>query len=162
MIGLAAAVVVAGLHYIHADGYGPVRVGMTVPQAERALGVPLVAADDSGPADGCRHLKAAEGPDGLHLMSQNGRVTRASLWDAETGIRTPRGVAVGDPEEKVVRLYGERLQRAPHAYAGPTASYLTYWTDFGRRGVRFETDDDRRVTAIHGGDETIRLIEGCS
>ena len=162
MIGLAAAVVVAGLHYIHADGYGPVRVGMTVPQAERALGVPLVAADDSGPADGCWHLKAAEGHDGLHLMIQNGRVTRASLWDAGTEIRTPKGVTVGDPEETVVRRYGPRLQRSPHAYAGPQASYLTYWTEFGRRGVRFETDDNRRVTAIHGGDETIRLIEGCS
>lgn len=61
----------------------------------------------------------------------------------------------------MIRLYGD-LQRSPHAYSGPTASYLTYWTDFGRRGVRFETDDSRRVTAIHGGDETIRLIEGCS
>ncbi|HEX5776755.1 MAG TPA: hypothetical protein VFX95_08765, partial [Caulobacteraceae bacterium] len=107
MIALAAAAAVlaaASLHHIHAEGYGPVRVGMTVPQAERALGVPLIAADDSGPTDGCWHLKAAEGHDGLHLMIQKGRVTRASLWDAGTGIHTPRGVAIGDPEDKVIRL----------------------------------------------------------
>jgi hypothetical protein len=69
-------------------------------------------------------------------------------------------VTLGDDEAKVRRLYGRGLKEEPHAYGDETSRYLTYWVG-AARGVRFEIDGGK-VTAIHGGDRTIRLVEGCS
>jgi hypothetical protein len=147
---------------LHDQGFGPVHVGMTVRQAARALGAPLVAADDSSPADGCWHVKPARGHDGVVFMVQDGRIARASVWGGSGAIRTLRDVGVGDDAAKVRRLYGPRLSETAHAYGGEGARYLTYWTRGGTRGVRFETDDVGKVDAIHAGGPAIRLIEGCS
>ena len=163
-IGVSAAAAAGSgqVFRLHDEGYGPVRVGMTIAQAERALSAPLVPADDSSPADGCWHVKPARGHQGVQFMVQQGRISRASLWGDPSPIRTVRGVGIGDPEAKVRRLYGPHLRSEPHAYDGPSAHYLTYWTRNGSRGVRFETDDHGRVQTIHAGDRSIQLIEGCS
>jgi hypothetical protein len=162
LAGSAGASEAGRVFRLHADGYGPVRVGMSVGEAERALGSQLAPAGYSSPADGCWHLKSARGHEGVQFMIQRGRFTRASLWDRSDRIRTLRGVTVGDTEHKVRRLYGSRLEVLPHAYGGPKSRYLTYWTQARTRGVRFETDDESRVESIHTGDSSIQLIEGCS
>ena len=69
---------------------------------------------------------------------------------------------MGDTEAKVRRLYGRELRIEPHAYDGAPAHYLTYWTRDGGRGVRFETNAKSIVQAIHAGDRSVELIEGCS
>ena len=147
---------------LHDQGYGPAHVGMSVQAAERALSTRLVAADDSSPADGCWHLKPAQGHDGVQFMIRDGVIARASLWGEPSAIRTVRGVGLGDDEAKVRRLYGPALKVEPHAYDGPAAHYLSYWTRKATRGVRFETDNQGKVAAIHAGDESIELAEGCS
>lgn len=143
--------------HLHSDGYGPVRVGMTVEGAERALGVGL--RPDDGEEE-CLHVEPVAAHLGVSFMVQNGKITRASLYPGKTDITTPRGVTLGDPEAKVRRLYGRSLKVERHAYGDDTSRYLTYWVGRGR-GVRFEIDGGK-VTAIHGGDRTIELVEGCS
>jgi hypothetical protein len=156
MQGLFLMAMAAGFH-LHSDGYGPVRVGMTVPAAEKALGVGLRA--DDGEAE-CLHVEPVSGHAGVSFMVQDGKITRASLYPGKTDISTPRGVTLGDAEAKVRRLYGARLKVERHAYGDENSRYLTYWVG-ANRGVRFEIDGGK-VTAIHGGDRTIRLVEGCS
>ena len=75
---------------------------------------------------------------------------------------TAEGVRVGQTEAQVRAAYGRRVVSEPHHYVEAPARYLTVWTVRDRRGLVFETDASRRVTAIHGGGPAIRYIEGCS
>ena len=142
--------------HLHSNGYGPVQVGMTVAAAEKALGVGLRADDGE---EECLHVEPETGHAGISFMVQDGRITRASLYPGKTDIATPRGVTLGDAESKVRQLY-RGLKVEHHAYGDENSRYLTYWAG-ANRGVRFEVDGGK-VTAIHGGDRTIKLVEGCS
>ncbi|HEY9217828.1 MAG TPA: hypothetical protein VIO94_07265 [Phenylobacterium sp.] len=145
---------------LHSEGYGPVRVGMSVGQAQTALGGKLAPSDDSGPADGCWHLKAASGHEGVTFMIQDGRVTRASLYGEPSAVKTVSGAGLGDTEAAVRALYGDKLKSEPHAYGDAGDRYLTYWAR-PHRGVRFEIVGGK-VAAIHAGEDSIGYIEGCS
>lgn len=160
--GMQAASPSAQAFELHEQGYGPVHVGMTIPEAEKVISTRLVPADDSSPADGCWHVRPAYGHGGVQFMVQQGRISRASVGSEPSPIRTDRGVGIGDTEERVRQLYGERLSTEPHEYLGSTAHYLTYWNRDASRGLRFETNDQGRVEMIHAGDHSIQLIEGCS
>ena len=68
--------------------------------------------------------------------------------------------------------YGDRLHAEPHHYLELPAEYLTVWAvgdpgdepyteDPAARGIRYETDLDRRVETIHAGGPSIQYVEGC-
>jgi len=139
------------------NGYGPVRIGMTHAQAVHALGAPLEGEEIS---EGCAEM-GAPGLEGINFMFQNGRLTRISVWDPN-GAMTPRGIGIGATEAEVRQAYGSGLDIAPHFYSGPPAKYLTFWLRPGRSGVRFETDDEGSVVAIHAGTDSIEYVEGCA
>jgi hypothetical protein len=143
------------------DGYGPVRIGMTRAQVERALAVSLAGTpvDD---ANVCIEMGAERGPHrDLVFMFINRRLSRIAAIDASR-VTTPRGLGIGATAALVRRTYGRGLRAETHAYLGRPAEYLTFWTRPNRRGVRFVTGLDRRVEAVIAGDETIQYIEGCA
>ena len=139
------------------DGLGPVRIGMTRAQVTRIVGAQLRGDEVT---EGCIEMQAERGWPRTWFMFEEGRLTRISLG-AGSRATTPRGIAVGAPEEEVIRAYGRGLEREEHEYIGAPALYLTFWTAPERRGVRFETDASRRVTTIHAGGPSIRYVEGC-
>jgi hypothetical protein len=141
------------------QGYGPVKIGMSRAQVSRALGVKLSPRAEHE-EDACESGGAATLP-GMIFMFEEGRLTRISLYD-ESRVRTPRGIGMGASEAEVRRLYGgPALEEEEHTYVGAPGLYLTYWLVPGKSGVRFETDEHRRVNAIHAGTSSIRYIEGC-
>ena len=139
------------------DGLGPVRIGMTRAEVTRAVGSPLRGEELT---EGCIEMEAARGWPGTSFMFEDGRVTRISIHSGSRA-RTPRGIAIGAGEAEVQRAYGSRLEREVHTYVGRPALYLTYWTVPERKGVRFETNERRRVETIHAGGASIAYIEGC-
>lgn len=141
------------------DGYGAVRIGMTRPQVERALGSALrgEAIEDAAV---CVEMQARRGHGGLVFMFENNRLSRISARAASRAT-TPRGIGAGATEAAVRRAYGSGLQAEPHKYLGLPARYLTFWLN-RERGVRFETDERRRVSAIHAGSRSIEYVEGCA
>lgn len=139
------------------DGYGPVRIGMSRAEVSRALGTPLSPRADYE-EDACESGRIDALP-GVIFMFEDLRLTRISLFE-ESRARTPRGVGVGSTEADVRRLY-RGLEEEEHTYVGAPGLYLTYWLVPGKRGVRFETNEHRVVTAIHAGGSSIRYIEGC-
>ena len=142
-------------------GWGPVRIGMTRAQAEKALKITLEgeAFDNEG---NCAELYSSdERLAGLYFMFQDGKLTRISAVERAT-IKTPRGMGIGSSAEDVRKAYGEKLQAEPHHYEGEPAEYLTYWLKPANSGVRFETDAQRKVQTIHAGNDSIQLIEGCA
>lgn len=140
-----------------AEGWGPLKVGMAEAAASEALGG-AVSSDES-PA--CRHLTPKQGPEGLLVMIRDGRVARVTLHGSGP-VRTDRGLGLGASEIQVRAAYPDGLEAEPHHYLGLPAKYLTWWSRTGERGVRYETNAEGVVTEIHAGDDSIRLVEGCS
>ncbi|HEY5712428.1 MAG TPA: hypothetical protein VIT38_11085 [Allosphingosinicella sp.] len=141
------------------DGYGPVRIGMTRAQVSAALHSPLEG-EPIEDEESCIELTATRGHPNLAFMFQAGRLTRISLAGAGP-IRTERGIGIGSTAAEVRRAYGPRIEAEVHEYLGAPGEYLTWWARPNRRGIRFETDNNRRVDVIHAGDGSVRFIEGC-
>lgn len=142
------------------DGLGSVRIGMTIKQAEQALGGKLVG-EALESDDICVEKESKAGPREVYYMFEDKKLARISIGSGSS-VRTPRGIGVGATAQQVRRAYGARLKVEPHYYAGLPAEYLTFWTVPGKRGVRFETDSRRRVDIIHAGTAAIQFVEGCA
>ena len=140
-------------------GLGPVKIGMTVRQAERAGG----DLRWRGPAlDGCRYLRPANRRIKASFMTIKRRIVRVDV--SQPGIRTPSGFTVGSSERAVRRALAGRLRITRHEYVRG-GYYLEFVprdrTDAGRR-VIFETNG-RSVTYIRAGRlPEVRYIEGCA
>jgi hypothetical protein len=142
-----------------ANGWGDLRIGMREAAAVRRF--QLKNQDPEGEVTGpeCREYLMPANPQ-LAVMTQDGRVSRISLH-AKGRIGTDRGLGVGATEAQVRKAYGAGLRAEPHHYEGLPARYLTWWATPKTRGIRYETNVRRVVTAIHAGDASIQLIEGC-
>jgi hypothetical protein len=142
-------------------GLGPVKIGMTVEQAERAGGLSLAR---QGPEVGeCRYVRPRSRRVRVSFMTIRGRIARVDVF--RRGIRTLSGFTVGAREAAVRREFGSRLRVRRHQYVRG-GHYLEYVprdrVDRGRR-VIFETNAAGRVTYIRAGRlPEVRYIEGCS
>ena len=142
-------------------GWGPVRIGMTRSQVEAALKLKLEgeAFDNQG---SCIDLYSSdEKLTGLYFMFLDGKLSRVSASD-RSSVKTPRGIGVGASADDVRAAYGDKLQSETHHYLDLPAEYLTFWLTPNKSGVRFETDQQRKVETIHAGNDSIQLIEGCA
>jgi len=142
-------------------GWGPVRLGMNRDQVSKALQRDLEgeALDNEG---SCIELfPAGESLRGTYFMFLDGKLSRISVVDPGS-TQTPRGIHVGSSAGEVRKAYGDKLQAEPHHYLDLPAEYLTYWLNPGASGVRFETDHDGKVQAMHAGNGSIQLVEGCA
>ena len=150
-----------------AQGYGPLRIGMTRAEVEAALGP-----DDDPEAVGgpdpasCDMFRPERAPEGLLVMVENGVLT--SVWlSRNTAIETDRALNIGDAAAEVKRVYGAAAEVMPHKYAPPPAEYVTVWstTDHrsaAARGLTYEIGQDGRVQSIAGGGPSIQYVEGCA
>jgi len=142
-------------------GWGPAHIGMTRAQVSAALHVQLEgdAFDNEG---SCIDLVGADDAlPGLFFMFEEGKLTRISATEPSAVI-TPRGLHIGSTAEEVRKAYGTGLVEEPHKYEEPPAEYLTFWLKPKRSGVRFETDMQGKVEAIHAGTSSIQYVEGCA
>jgi hypothetical protein len=153
-----------------AEGFGPLRIGMTLAEITNALGRDADPDAVGGPEpEQCDQFRPSRAPQGLLVMVENGRLTRISLIDGAT-IATDRGLKLGDTAAAVRAAYGPDLVAMPHKYSDPPAEYLTAWTkvrpapdvtDPAARGIRYEIGEDGKVAMVHTGGESIQYVEGC-
>ena len=141
------------------DGLGPVRIGMSQKQVIAALGGTLTGEPIEN-EDVCVEKDSSE-LEGVGFMFEGGTLTRITLAPG-TDITTPRGIGPGASADAVRRAYGKSLQSEPNTYIEAPAEYLTLWTVRDQKGVRFETDEKRKVYLIHAGGASIQYIEGCA
>ena len=157
-----------------AQGWGPLRIGMTKAEVEAALG------PDSNPGavggaepEVCDQWRPERAPDGVLVMIQNGVLTRISVAEPAT-LKTDRGFGVGDAAAAIKAAYGADAVSQPHKYASAPAEDIFVWTSGGpaspntyvedatARGVRYEINGEGQVGIVHVGGPAIQLVEGCS
>lgn len=151
---------------VQLDGVGPVKVGMTLPEASEAAGVEIVGQADSSPGgldSGCYFAAPEEGPPGLSFMVVDDLIARVDI--AAPGVNTLSGVGVGSTSDEVLATYGvERIAVEPHPFRAPDAGqYLRYVTTAeSELSLIFETDG-AAVTSYRAGDaQAVAATEGCA
>lgn len=138
------------------SSFGPVKVGMTVRQASKAMGVPLVR--EQGYEETCYYVSPKSGFKDVAFMVTNGRIARIDI--TEKGHATNRGAKVGDTEARIRSLYRGMVKVSKHPYVD--GHYLRVDMKGGRFSIIFETDG-KRVTSFRAGKaEEVGYIEGCS
>ena len=157
------------------DGIGPIRVGMTVAQAEKSANVTLV--EKGGRAGtSCYHLWPTTGPQGLgfmvispreekQILRNQDRIARVDVFN-DSRITTPRGAKIGNTEAQIKALYPGQIQVTPHQYTGSQGGhYLTFIPkDAADKNYRivFETLKDRVTQFRSGKLPEVEYVEGCA
>ena len=165
--GLASASATAADQTLTFAGLEPVRIGMTVPDAERALGAKLKPLDkgDGISRDVCWLTERADGASPwLTYMVQNGRIVRIDIWQDTAdapAVATDAGVRIGTTEASILEKYGARLQPEGHTNLGAAGHYATVRADNGKYGLLFETANGRVVNMRSGTFDAIALTETC-
>lgn len=168
---VSAAPTAPGTAPLTAEGWGPLRIGMTLAEVVGAAGPDSDPAAVGGPEpEVCDIFHPARTPEGLLVMVEQGRLTSISIA-APTEVRTDRGLGPGATAGEVEAAYPAGLKSEPHEYEEAPARYLTMWTVGGgeepyvrsadARGIRYEVDHSGRVSVIHAGGPSIQYVEGC-
>lgn len=136
------------------SSFGAIKVGMTVPQATKAFGIPLVTPEKVN--RDCYYVSPKRGFKEISFMITNNRVARIDTRSNK--YMTAQGAKVGDSEATIKRIYKGQVKVSPHKYVD--GHYLS--VKQGKFEIIFETDG-KRVTSIRAGKlPEVEYIEGCS
>ena len=151
---------------LSADGLGLIRIGQTIGEVETSSGAPAAPIADP---TGCNIFHPSRAPDGVKVMTEEGRVTRITLGDGAT-VKTERGFGVGSDSTAIKAALGGGVIVQPAKYDPAPAQDLYVWstggstsyvTDPNARGIRYEVGTDGKVKAVHAGGPSIQLAESC-
>ncbi|MGE0741593.1 MAG: hypothetical protein AB7O98_09640 [Hyphomonadaceae bacterium] len=157
---------------ITAEGWNSLRIGMTRADVTAIVGATATPGAVGGPDPAaCDLFHPANAPAGMLVMIQQDVLTSITLRN-NTTLRTDRGFGVGSSAAEIKAAYGASALSEPHKYVDG-AEYITIWSvgaptggvwveDPNARGIRYETDAQGVVTAVHAGGPSIQNVEGCS
>jgi hypothetical protein len=166
-VGLALAAALSGVtgapsdRVLTSQGFGHVRTGMSLKQAEQALGSGLRLDTSQDPSGHCVYAYRADGSDpGVGYMLIGGKIERVDveLKDA-LPVRTSNGLGQGASVEAVKQAYGSKAKQDPTDYAEP--GDLVVKDPGGKRGVRFSFQDGKLAWLIAGNYPALSFSEGC-
>lgn len=154
-----------------AQGFGPLRIGMTRAEVETALGADSNPGAVGGPEpEACDTFHPARAPTGLRVMVEQGVLT--SIWlDRGATLKTDRGFGVGDAATAIKAAYGPTATASPHKYAAAPAEYITTWSVGGAagyvqnpaaRGIAYHIGTDGTAEHVAAGGPSIQYVEGCA
>ncbi|MDY6923449.1 MAG: hypothetical protein SWI22_05740 [Pseudomonadota bacterium] len=166
----APAATPATTNAVTAEGWGPLRIGMTRAEVEAALGPDANPNAVGGPDPAaCDTFHPERAPEGLTVMVENGVLT--SIWLArQATLKTDRGFGVGDQAAAIKAAYGSAATASPHKYSEPPAEYITAWSSGGgtgyvqdpaARGINYHIGNDGRVQQVAAGGPSIQYVESC-
>lgn len=144
------------------DGIAPVRVGMTVVQAEKALHAKLsmqFPSDSDSTECAIAVVKGRNRP--FSYMVEHGRITRVDLGGrgVKSVIKTASGIGLGSSIAEIKRAYGSRGKWHPNAYDDEPVFEIK--SVDSKSAILFETERGR-VIRIHAGRlPSVEYIEGC-
>lgn len=154
-------------------GLGPVRIGMTLAQAERALGAKLKSIYPDMP-EACWFGNRADGVDGpISYWIENDKVVRIDINDSAwpsaervvPPVATERGIRIDSVTDDVKKAYGPSLivKFHPQGNEGDeSALYLRVPSDDHQYGLLFEIWDGKVNTFRAGTAEAFYIDEPCN
>ena len=144
---------------VSGEGFAGVRFGMTVAQAEAALGHKLKSL---GEGEGnCSYVAPVGAYQDVAFMVIDGAIARLDVQQT-TAIVTDTGAKIGDSEQHVLDLYKGRTRVEPHHYTGPEGHYVLVLGADGKAQMVFETDAGKVVSYRAGRQPEVEWVEGCS
>lgn len=142
-------------------GLGPVRVGMTVPEAEAAAGMKLPGEPDPAISPDCYFVEPESGIPGVGFMVNEGRIGRVDVYASGT-VTTQSGARIGMTEQEIIALFSDRIEES-FEYRVDGKALVFVPVDEVDRDFRvvFEVDGGF-VTGMRGGIlPAVQLNEGC-
>jgi hypothetical protein len=145
------------------EGYGDMRVGMTLAEAREASGLPLnnTPLDEETPGACVENQYHTTDGDQLWLMFEGDKLVRISASSEAPHTRTDQNVGVGSTDAEVRTAYQNVIEQGAH-YNPPPAHNLIVWTVPEQSGLLFEVNEAGVVTAVHAGGPQIQYMEGCA
>lgn len=141
------------------NSIGPIKVGMSVEEAEKAAGIKLTQPYSKE----CSYVRPEGSDYDLLFIVIDNRIARIDVRE-ESRITTARGIGIGDAEEQIKSLYPGQLKVTPHKY-DPRGEYLTFVPKNSSEAnyrIVFETKRNR-VTSVRAGKlPEVEWVEGCS
>jgi len=138
---------------LSAAGVGAIRFGMTLAQAEQAVGGKATLPAPFDPA--CSMVRFPAMPS-LRFMVEGGIVTRA---DADPGVGNALGLAVGDSLAQIRASY-PAAQLTPHKY-DENGHYVVFPSADGRAAIVLE-ESGGKVTKLRAGlQPAVSYVESC-
>ena len=147
-------------------GLGVVQLGMTVTQAEQALGAGLEPMNPGTDA-ACWMTRRADGRAGqVFYMVENGKITRIDINTAASAgtpavVKTAAGIGIGATEADVLRAYGKSTKVMPNKYDEHGRSLVVERPD-AKSALLFETSNGKVTTFRAGFHPSVDYVEGCS
>lgn len=144
------------------NGIGPIRVGMTVDEASRAAGVKLVKSNSDINSYQCSYFEVQGEPKGISFMVTKGLITRVDISNPQ--VTTIRGVKVGDPEDKLLKLYPGQIQVLRGLIGGRMNRFTFVPKDVADKNYRiiFKTRKNRVESFRSGQLPQVEYMGGCS
>lgn len=141
------------------EGFAGVKFGMTVTQAEAALGQKLKSI---GEGEGnCSYVEPDGANKGVLFMVIDGAIARLDVQETDK-IVTDTGAKIGDSESHVLDLYKGRTRVEEHKYTGPEGHYVLVLGGDGKAQIVFEADGGKVVNYRAGRQPEVEWVEGCS
>lgn len=141
------------------NSIGPIQVGMSVEEAEKAAGIKLTQPYNKE----CSYVRPEGNDYDLLFIVTDNRIARIDVRE-ESRITTVTGIGVGDADEQIQALYPGQIKVTPHKY-DPKGEYLTFVPKNSSEAnyrIVFETKRNR-VTSIRAGKlPEVEWVEGCS
>ncbi len=145
--------------HLDAEGYGPVKTGMTVVQASTALGETLKPNQPLHEDEIYCHYVYPDGdPEQIGFMVEGDIITRMDVY--QINYSTDTGIKIGDSEKKVYAAYKGRILETAHPYIGEEGKYLIVSTIKGHK-IIFETKRGVITSFRTGKLPSVAYIEGC-
>lgn len=154
-----------GAHVLTAGGLGSVKVGMTVRQAERALGAKLHLTSYEDLSGQCLRGSRTDGVDpGQIYMALKGIIQRIDVQLAfAPTVKTPEGIGAGASPGLVKQTYGAQAQRDqtdPNADPDNNNDLVVDTPDH-KRGIQFKFEHGKLTWMVAGNYPALSYYEGC-
>lgn len=142
------------------EGFAPLKIGMTLRQAEAAIGRKIELLDEAGEDP---HVCAVVDIPGHRGVSALFEYERIAVIYIEKPYRTVDGVYYGMPEANLKKRFGKRaiFDYRPYLGGDPHAHNVVV-KEGGKREFLFQTEDDKVTTISVGNLPGVEYWEGCA
>ncbi|XHS79958.1 hypothetical protein ACFJGW_08245 [Burkholderiaceae bacterium UC74_6] len=142
--------------HLDGSGLGAIRIGQRLDRLPVPLQQPIerTAYGNSG---ACFYVFAEKRSD-FGMMIEDDRLTRIDV--DKPGIKTDKGISVGDPVARIRAAYGPAAVEGRDFYDDRMPEFTVKSAD-GSQAVRFSTDGHRVTAIIAGRAASVAYVEGC-